>query len=234
MKRNSDVSLAVLTAVFALGALVQGASALPQGTPTPQAPPAQDKPAQDKPAQGAPAPKAPASTEKVQIVFLGNATCPVDEKAVNRDKFVEVEGQRIYVCSDACESKLKKDPAAATSALAKAYANATPVSSKECLCGKEIEKGHTTDATFQGHKVSLCCADCAAEFKKAPATSIALMLHPGVKDAKNATDPIDGKSIDSTVIAIYKGHLIHFSTFANATTFEKDPDPWMSKLKLSS
>jgi YHS domain-containing protein len=229
MKRNSDVSLAVLTAVIALGALVKGASALPQGTPTPtpQAPPAQGQPEK-------PAPKAPASTEKVQIVFLGNANCPVDEKPVNRDKFVEVEGQRVYVCSDACESKLKKDPAAATSALAKAYPTATPISSKECFCGKEVEKGHEVDATFQGHKVALCCANCASEFKKAPATAIALMMHPTAKDAKNATDPIDGKSIDSNVIAIYKGHLIHFSTFANATTFEKDPDPWMTKLKLSS
>ena len=226
MKRNSDVSLAVLTAVFAVGALVQGAKALPQGKPDPQAPPAQEKPA--------PAQKAPSSTEKVTILFLGNANCPVDEKAVNKDKFVEVEGQRIYVCSEACESKLKKDPAAATSALAKAYPVATPVAAKECFCSKELEKGHTTDVTFQGRKVSLCCADCASEFKKAPVTSIALIMNPTAKDAKNTSDPIDGKSIDSTVIAIYKGHLIHFANFANVAVFEKDPDPWMTKLKLSS
>lgn len=226
MKRISDVSFAVLTAAFAIGALSQGAAAMPQDKPAPT-PPAQEKPAQ-------PAQKAPASSEKATIVFLGNANCPVDEKAVNKDKFVEVEGQRIYVCSDDCQSKLKKDPAAATSALAKAYPSATPLSAKQCCCGQEIEKGKSTDVTFQGRKVSLCCADCATEFKKAPVTSIALIMHPAAKDAKNTTDPIDGKSIDTTVIAFYKGHLIHFANFANAAVFEKDPDPWMTKLKLSS
>lgn len=219
MKRVSFVTsvLCVSLAALATVAVGQASPAKPQDATKPAA--------QDK---------APAATEKATVVFLGNATCPGDNKPVNREKFVEVDGQRIYVCSDECVAALKKDTSAAKSALAKAYPTATPISSKECFCGKEVEKGHEVDATFQGHKVALCCANCASEFKKAPATAIALMMHPTAKDAKNATDPIDGKSIDSNVIAIYKGHLIHFSTFANATTFEKDPDPWMTKLKLSS
>jgi YHS domain-containing protein len=228
MKRISGVSIAVLASVvLGLGGLALEASATAQ-----DAPPA--KPAPKAPEQKAPEQKAPASTEKVSVVFLGNSTCPLDQKAVDRDKYVEVEGQRVYVCSDACQGKLKKDSAAADEALEKAYPVATPVVAKSCFCGKEVQKGSETDVTFEGHKVSLCCAACAGDFKKAPVTAIAIMMNPTAKDAKNLTDPIDGKAIDSGVVAIYKGHLVHFSSYANATTFEKEPDPWMTKLKLSS
>jgi YHS domain-containing protein len=217
MKRISGVSIAVLTSVaFALGALPQGFAAMPQE----KAPP--------------PAQKAPATTDKVTVIFLGNASCPLDDKAVDKDRYVEVESQRVYVCSEACASALKKDSAAAEKAIAKAYPVATPVVAKNCFCGKAVDKAQAADANFQGHKVSLCCSGCASEFKKGPVTAIALMMNPASKDAKNATDPIDGKTIDVGVVAIYKGHLVHFATFANAIVFEKDPDPWMTKLKLSS
>jgi hypothetical protein len=178
--------------------------------------------------------KAPAAAEKVTIVFLGNTTCPGDNKPVNREKFVEVEGQRIYVCCDDCAGALKKDAAAAKSALAKAYPTATPVTSKVCCCGEALEAGKTTEVTFQGHKVSLCCADCAKEFKKHPVTAIALLMHPDVKDVKNTTDPIDDKAIDVTIVGVYKTHLIHFSNWGNAAAFEKDPAASIAKLKLTN
>jgi YHS domain-containing protein len=195
---------------------------------------AQDSPTKppEKP-KANPEQKAPSSSEKVTVVFLGNSSCPQDSKAIDREKFVEVEGQRIYVCSDECAAALKKDAAAAKSALAKAYPTATPVASKECLCGEAVEAGKGTDVTFQGRKVALCSPDCASAFKKAPVTAIALIMSPGAKDAKNLTDPIDGKGIDATIVAIYRTHLVHFSSWANAASFEKDPTPVMAKLKLS-
>jgi YHS domain-containing protein len=230
MKRISGASIAILTSAvlglgLSLGVLALTASAATQDTPAKPAPKKEDPKSGEGKAQAA---------EKVTVVFLGNATCPGDGKPVDRDKFVEVEGQRVYVCSEACEGKLKKDTAAATAALDKAYPVATPVVAKNCCCGKEIEKAQASNVVFQGHKVSLCCADCATEFKKAPVTAIALIMNPTAKDAKNLTDPVDGKPIDTNVVAIYKGHLVHFASYANAIVFEKDPDPLMAKLKLSS
>jgi YHS domain-containing protein len=219
MKRVSFVTsvLCVSLAALATVAVGQASPAKPQDATKPAA--------QDK---------APAATEKATVVFLGNATCPGDSKPVNRDKFVEVDGQRIYVCSDECVAALKKDASAAKSALAKAYPTATPIEAKKCCCGEEIDAAKAVDTTFQGHKVKFCCADCVKEFKKSPVTGIALLMHPDVKDAKNPTDPIDDKPIEATIVGIYKTHLIHFASWANAAAFEKDPAATIAKLKLSS
>lgn len=207
------VSIAALSTV----AFVQASPAKPQDAGKPAA--------QDK---------APAAAEKATVVFLGNATCPGDNKPVDREKFVETEGQRVYVCSDECVALLKKDASAAKSALAKAYPTATPIEAKNCCCGEEIEAAKAVEATFQGHKVKFCCADCVKEFKKSPVSGITLLMHPGVKDAKNLTDPIDDKPIDATIVGIYKSHLIHFANWGNAAAFEKDPAATIAKLKLSS
>jgi hypothetical protein len=37
-------------------------------------------------------------------------TCPVMGGPVNKDKFVDAEGYRIYVCCDVCVAKVKADP----------------------------------------------------------------------------------------------------------------------------
>jgi YHS domain-containing protein len=206
---------------FVAAAVAAGSLAFAQAAP-PAKPQDTPKPAAES--------KAPQAAEKVTVIFLGNTKCPTCDKPVDRSKFVAVEGQNVYTCCDKCSEAAKKD---AKATLAKAYPTSTPISAKSCCCGSPIEAGKATEVAFQGHKVSLCGAECATAFKKDPVTAIAIAMHPGVKDQKNATDPIDGKPIDSTVVAIYKTHLIHFSSFANAATFEKDPASVVSKLKLS-
>jgi hypothetical protein len=222
MKRVSIVSLSALA--FAMTAAIAVGQGAPAGKPQekPKAPPEQKAPA-----------AAPQATEKATVIFLGNATCPGDGKAVNRDKFVDVEGQRIYVCSDECVAALKKDAAAAKAALAKAYPTATPVTGK-CECGKPVDAAKAVDVTWQGHKISSCCASCAAAVKKDPVVTIVTIMHPDVKDAKNTTDPIDGKPVDPTIVGLYKNHLVHFSSWDSAAKFEKDPSATVAKLKLSS
>jgi len=36
--------------------------------------------------------------------------CPVTGEAINKDKFVDVEGYRVYVCCEGCTAKIKADP----------------------------------------------------------------------------------------------------------------------------
>src|SRR5262245_64457842 len=97
MKRMSMVSLSALafaaTAALAVGQAAPAKQADPAKPPAKQAEPA--KPADQK------------STEKATVVFLGNETCPGDGKKVMRDKYVETDGQRIYVCSDECMAALQ-------------------------------------------------------------------------------------------------------------------------------
>jgi len=172
---------------------------------------------------------APKAGEKVIVPFFGNANCPCG-KAADHDKSVDAEGQKIYVCSDACAAEVKKD---AKGALAKAYPTATNVTSKGCAtCGKAIEAGKSKDATFQGRKVQLCCDNCVGDFKKDPVMYIVKVTWPDAKDAKNAADPIDGKPVEAGVVAIAKNHIVHFSSAKNVAAFEKDPAPSLTKLKL--
>lgn len=217
-----------LIVVPALALLIGANAASAQGTPK------QGKPGSGKPASGKPeggdkqADKAKAG-EKVIVPFFGNSNC-LCGKPADHDKFVEVEGQKIYVCSDACSAALSKD---SKGAVQKAYPTAVAVTSKGCAtCGKAVEAGKAKEATFEGHKVSLCCDNCVADFKKDPALFLVKATWPDAKDAKNAADPIDGKPAAGGVVAIYKNHIVHFSTAKNVAAFEKDPAPSMTKLKL--
>jgi YHS domain-containing protein len=214
-----------LIVVPALALLIGANAASAQGTPKTGK---QGKPASGKPDNGKQA-NAPKAGEKVIVPFFGNANCPCG-KAADHDKSVDADGQKIYVCSDACATEIKKDPKAA---LAKAYPTPTNVTSKGCAtCGKAIEAGKGKDATFQGRKVQLCCDNCVGEFKKDPVMYIVKVTWPDAKDAKNAADPIDGKPVEAGVVAIAKNHIVHFSSAKNVAAFEKDPAPSMTKLKL--
>jgi YHS domain-containing protein len=179
-----------------------------------------------KPAAAAPQ----ATTEVVHPVIFWNETCPVDGKAVAAAKFVDVDGQRVCVCSDACIDAVKKDT---KGMVAKAYPTAKPVVSKVCACGKPLVAGKTTDVTWQGHTISTCSAECAATIKKSPAAAVALLTNPGSTDMKNAVDPVDGKPVDAQVMAVYKKKIVHFATPASVAAFEKDPETILAKVKAN-
>jgi YHS domain-containing protein len=167
-------------------------------------------------------------TEKVTTVFFGNEKC-LCGKAADHDKSVDVDGQKIYVCSDACAATVKKGDLKAE--LAKAYPGTTDVMAKGCpTCGKAVTAAK--EVVFQGRKAKLCCDNCAAEFKKDPGLYLAKATWPDAKDAKNANDPIDGKPVTPGVVAICKNHIVHFSSAKSVAAFEKDPTAAMTKLKL--
>lgn len=53
--------------------------------------------------------QAPAATSAVAVKT--QTTCPVMGGPVDKTKFVDYEGKRIYVCCGGCIAKIKKDPA---------------------------------------------------------------------------------------------------------------------------
>jgi YHS domain-containing protein len=53
--------------------------------------------------------QAPAATNAVAV--KAQTTCPVMGGAVDKTKFVDYDGKRIYVCCGGCIAKIKKDPA---------------------------------------------------------------------------------------------------------------------------
>ena len=192
--------------------------------------PAQDAPPkQDPPAK--PAPSKPA--ESVLVPFFGNAKCPIDDKEVLRDHWIEVEGQRVYACSNTCLDTLKLEPA---KALAKAYPEAKPVGNKNCVaCASAIvDEKKPVLVKFQGQELKLCSAACEKEFHKRPAVFLAKLQWPEAKDAQNEICPIDRKPVDGVTVVIYRSTLVRLSSPECVAEFQKDPDAALAKVVKTS
>lgn len=190
------------------------------------------KPAKPTPPKKEDPPKQTAAAEKPSVPFFGNTTCPVDSKLADKEKFVDVEGQRVYVCSDTCKDAVTKDGKAM---LAKAYPSTTPVVGKGCpMCTKPIASGQAKDVVFEGRRVQVCSDACITTFKANPWLVLVQVNWPDAKDAKNTTDPFDGKPVDPAILAVYKRHILHFSSQKSLAALEKDPDAALAKLKIAS
>ncbi len=171
--------------------------------------------------------KAEAKAEVV-VPFIGNATCPMQVgKAVNKTKFVEHEGQRVYYCCGKCAGAAKADPKAA---IAAAYKESKAVGNKKCpVSGHAIEAGKSKSVSFMGHSIELCCADCEAGFKK-NAYAMAIAAVYGVEDAKNAHCPVmDKEEASGEDFVIYKGKLVHLCCGDCTEEFKKDADKFLAK-----
>ncbi len=178
-------------------------------------------------ASAAPAAAKQEAKAEVVVPFIGNATCPMQAgKAVNKTKFVESEGQRVYFCCGKCAAAAKADPKAA---VASAYKESKAVANKTCpVSGHAIEAGKAKTVTFMGHSLELCCADCEAGFKKnAMAMTIAAIY--GVEDAKNAKCPVMDEDSNTEDFVIYKGKLVHLCCGDCTEEFKKDADKFLAK-----
>ena len=185
------------------------------------------------PQQAAPKPESPKLA--VIVPFFGNDHCPVDGQPTDHERWLEVEGQRVYVCSAACFETTKLD---ALKALEKAYPELKPVATKGCaVCnvvpeaGKEPANAAARDLSFQGRTVRLCSAECEKAFRLAPSVWLARITWPEVKDAGNLLCPIDDQKIDGVTVVICKSTLVRLSSPACAARFEKNPEAALAKVK---
>ncbi len=53
----------------------------------------------------------PTATSTNAVAVKAQTLCPVMGGAVDKSKFVDYDGKRIYVCCGGCIAKIKKDPA---------------------------------------------------------------------------------------------------------------------------
>jgi YHS domain-containing protein len=49
---------------------------------------------------------------EVEKVVAEQTMCPIMDKPINKDIFVEYEGKKVYFCCNGCDGKFKADPAA--------------------------------------------------------------------------------------------------------------------------
>jgi YHS domain-containing protein len=187
-----------------------------------------------KPEPAAPA-KADAAQGKTEAVipFFGNEKCPLTGKAINKTKFVESDGERVYFCCGKCmkESEKKK-----RETVAAAYKETIPVANKSCpVCGKAIEADKGKDVAWQGRKVMVCSAECVSGFKKSPFVYTTKAVY-GAEDLANKKCPVmAAKGKDEAAgdddLVVYKGKIVHFCCEDCPEDFVKDPETYFAKVK---
>jgi len=180
-------------------------------------------------------PKQDAAKLSVLVPFFGNEKCPIDGNAVDRECFLEVDGQRVYLCSVPCAETAKLESA---KVLEKAYPELKPAATKDCaVChapveaGKEGDKAAPHTIAFQGQTVRVCGAGCEKQFRQMPGVWLARITYPDVKDVGNLLCPIDDQKVDGVTVVIVKGSLVRLSSHACVAKFSKDPETALAKVK---
>ncbi len=55
-------------------------------------------------------PAAPPESEEVASAAVEQTTCPVMDKAINKNMFTEYKGKKVYFCCPGCKAKFEKEP----------------------------------------------------------------------------------------------------------------------------
>jgi YHS domain-containing protein len=116
-------------------------------------------------------------------LFAGNpqTRCPVSGDQINKQVFVDHQGQRIYFCHPGCIDEFKADPATYLAKLAKEgiELEKTPVPQTLCpVLGGQIDKQVFVD--YGGKRVYFCCQNCLDKFKTDPKGYIKKMEDKGI------------------------------------------------------
>jgi len=107
-----------------------------------------------------------AIAEKKDVEKKNQTECPVMSGKINKDQYVDYQGQRIYLCCAGCKGVFKKDPEKYMkkfedeNILLESVQKVCPVTEKPVK--KEIYKD------YKGRRVHFCCSGCIAQFDKDP------------------------------------------------------------------
>jgi len=104
--------------------------------------------------------------------------CPVMEKPIDKARFVDFEGKRVYVCCRWCVRTVKKDPAKYIAMLEGAGITLDKVQTTCPVMGGPIDKKLFVD--HNGKRIYVCCAGCIEPLKKDAETYIKKLEAEGV------------------------------------------------------
>ena len=92
--------------------------------------------------------------------------CPVMGGKINKDVYVDYQGQRIYFCCSTCKEAFLKEPEKYMKKIADDKILLESVQEKCPVMGGKINKDIYTD--YKGRRVYFCCKSCKATFSKDP------------------------------------------------------------------
>lgn len=151
-------------------------------------------------------------------------TCPVSGKPVNKNTFIEYEGQKVYFCCNECPAKFKASPEKHLPALYRQiYPQRVQVTCP--VMGEAIDGKTFID--FKGQRVGFCCDDCPPKFKAHPG-KYAAELEATYTDQVH--DPVTGQAIDPQLSIEHQGKTVYFSSSNAMKEFEAHPAKYADKL----
>ncbi len=95
-------------------------------------------------------------------------TCPITGKAIDKTKFADVQGQRVYFCCSSCPAKFKADPEKVFAKLAADGVVAENVQKSDPVCGMMVST-KSVRGDWKGRRLFFCSDSCKASFLKEPA-----------------------------------------------------------------
>jgi Cu(I)/Ag(I) efflux system membrane fusion protein len=133
----------------------------------------------------------PGAVRRTSLTALEQKTCPVEGAELGTmgpPIAVEISGENVWTCCDACPPKLKADPArylAKHAAVAPARTK-EPTAAEQQICpvtgAKLGSMGDPILAEVEGRKIWTCCAACPTKLKASPARYL-VRLAPAPQDA---------------------------------------------------
>ncbi|MFC1452560.1 hypothetical protein ACFLSJ_04360 [Verrucomicrobiota bacterium] len=104
--------------------------------------------------------------------------CPVMGGKIDKQQYVDHEGQRIYVCCAGCIAPLRKDPETYIRKLAEKGEKPATLQSTCPVMGGKINRDLFVD--HEGQRIYVCCAGCIDAIKADPAKYVEKLHQKGI------------------------------------------------------
>ena len=100
--------------------------------------------------------------------------CPISGKELKDKKnFVDIEGQRVYLCCEACTKAFVKNPEKAFTKLAKLGEVAESVQKTCPICGEQVNPKESPHVMVRGRRIFFACPGCDKQILAKPDKALA-------------------------------------------------------------
>ncbi len=102
------------------------------------------------------------------VLSLENAKCPVMGKKVDRKRYADFNGVRVYACCGKCRSRMARDPAATAKTLGYVWiAPVIDLQNTKCpVTGDQVYPSAPIWVDLDGIRVRVCCDHCVEEARE--------------------------------------------------------------------
>jgi len=118
-------------------------------------------------------------------------TCPIMGGAINKEHYVDKDGQRIFVCCPPCKEKVAEDFEGAVEKLAEKHQGPA-----QANCPIMQNMTVTPDSRYvdhEGQRIYVCCGGCSRAVSADPEAALKTLAERGVVPARVGDDESEDK-----------------------------------------